>query len=1082
MIKPLPLLFLLAPVMASAQAVNPAPQGLPYFQDFSALPHSATVLPPGWQGWALSGAPSASFNTAPAAGNKALAAGSSASSTTNGVHNYNGKVGFLNSGAADNALVLSVNTTGNTGVRVGFLVMTLRNPYDGAANTRINEAVLQYRADTTAAFTSLPATAYQNNTTQQTASGVTSPQNPVYHEVLLPADCENRPVVQLRWVNRQMGGGGSRPSFAVDSVTVAGVSGDSVPPQVSALMPIAGAANVQPGTALVITFNENIKKNAGAVTVYDRTAGAAQTISMQSPSIIIDGSSLRIGAATRGNRSYYVTVDSNAVQDSNGNSFAGITDTAAWHFSTGPQVLDFDFTDCTGGLPNGFSQYSVTGAQVWDCTSFGQTGQGVQINGFASGARENEDWLISPVLDFSSFNYPLLAFASRSAFAGPALELRISTDYSGSGDPRLATWTALNGRFPEVGSDTWKTSAAINLAAFKGTSVYLAWVYTSSPELQASRWTLDDVHFSNAATPPPPSVTTTPQQLDFDYVKAGQRSAPQPFTCWANDLTGPLQVTAPAGFEISSDQAQYFPSLTYTPSGPVTIWARFAPGAANQYYSGAISFSSPGLAAQQVALAGTSLRTLKVVNWNMEWFGHLQFGPTDEALQQANALKVLRYADADIYALSEVVDTDRLKALVDSMPGYRYTVSDFGSYADSLTAPGYDSTQKLAFVYRHSLVKNLRTYGVMRQGASAEAYRNWSSGRFPYLMESTVILNGDTARVHFIAIHAKANTGNAADKIESWYRRKNGAKELKDTLDAYFPYKNVLVLGDFNDDFDRTITTEMPDTTTSYIDFKLDSANYTPFTYALSLARQRSTASFADMIDHAMGTNEMLYAYVPQSARVLRSVETLIPSYASRTSDHFPVATRYDVRVLARPVVISRFTARPSGGGVALSWETEREINNQHFIVERSAHQRSFSPIDTVPAAAPNGQGAAYLRQDDGVLPGYWHYRLKQVGKDGTVQYSEVQSVLVISREAWFRLLCFILGRQLHIYLDAPQSGPASIQLIDMQGNIRYQAQVGFTKGRNVKTVDVGQMPPGIYLLRVQSGNRAEVKKVFIYR
>lgn len=1081
MIKPLPLLFLLAPVMALAQASNPAPQGLPYFQDFSALPHSATVLPAGWQGWALSGAPSGSFNTAPAAGNKALAAGSSASSTTNGVHNYNGKVGFLNSGSADNALVLSVNTTGNTGVRVGFQVMTLRNPYDGASNTRINEAVLQYRADTTAGFTSLPATAYQNNTTQQTASGLTTPQNPVYHEVLLPADCENRPVVQLRWVNRQVSGGGSRPSFAIDSITVAGVSGDSIPPQVSAFTPAPGTVNVQPGTVLVLTFNENIKKNAGVVTLHDRSLGTTQIIDIQAPSITIDGSSLRISATTRGNRAYYVTIDSNAIQDSNSNGFAGITDTA-WHFSTGPQLLDFDFTDCSTGLPGGFSQYSVTGAQEWACTSFGQTGLGVQINGFASGARENEDWLISPVLDLSSFNYPLLAFASRSAFAGPALELRISTNYSGSGDPRLATWTALNGRFPEVGSDVWKTSSGISLAAYKGTDVYLAWVYTSSPELQASRWTVDDIHITNSATPPPPTVTTTPAQLDFDYVKAGQLSTPQPFTFWANDLTGPLQVTAPAGFEISNDKVQYFPSLTHTLSGPVTIWARFVPGAANQYYSGAISFSSPGLLVQQVALAGTSLRTLKVVNWNMEWFGHLQFGPTDEALQQANALKVFRHADADIYALSEVVDTIRLKALVDSLPGYRYAVSDFGSYVDSLTAPKYDSAQKLAFVYRDSLVKNLRTYGVLRQGASADAYSNWSSGRFPYLMESNVTLNGDTARIHFIVIHAKANTGNAADKIESWHRRKNGAKELKDTLDAHFPYKNVLVLGDFNDDFDRTITTEMPDTTTSYIDFKLDSVNYTPFTYSLSLARQRSTASFADMIDHAMGTNEMLYAYVPQSARVLRSVESLIPSYASRTSDHFPVATRYDVRVLAHPVVISQFTARASGGGVALSWETEREINNSHFVVERSAQQRSFSPIDTVPSTAPNGQGAAYLRQDDSVLPGHWHYRLKQVGKDGTVQYSGVQSVLVLSKEAWFRLLCFILGRQLHIYLDAPQSGPASIQLIDMQGNIRYQAQVGFTKGRNVKTVDVGQMPPGIYLLRVQSGNRAEVKKVFIYR
>lgn len=1081
MIKPLLLAFLLAPALVYAQATQPVPQGIPYFQDFSGLAHNATVLPPGWQGWALSGSPGGSFNVASAAGDKALAANSSASSTTNGVHNYNGKPGFLNSGSADNALALSVNTSGNTGVRVGFLIMTLRNPFNGAANTRINEAALQYRTSLTADFTTLPGTLYQNNTTTQTTSGVTTPQNPAYREVLLPADCENQPLVQLRWVNRQIGGGGSRPSFAIDSVTVAGVSGDSVPPQISAFSPANGAVGVQPGTSLVITFNENIKKNAGAVAIYNRSQGTVQVIDIMHPSITVSGSNLQVPATIRGNQDYYITLDSNAVQDSNSNGFAGIADSTTWRFSTGAQLLNFDFTDCISTLPNGFTQYSVTGSQVWACTTFGQTGQGVQINGFSSGARENEDWLISPVLDFSGFDYPLLSFASRSAFAGPALELRVSTDYSGSGDPRLASWTIVNGRFPETGSDVWKTSGGINLATHKTADVYLAWVYTSSPVLQASRWTLDDVHITSSTTPPPPTVTTTPAQLDFDYVKAGNRSAPQPFTFWPNDLTGPLQVTAPAGFEISNDQVQYFPTLTYNTAGPVTVWARFAPSAADQHYNGAMAFSSPGLNVQQVTLSGTSLRTLKVVNWNMEWFGHLQFGPTDEALQQANALKVFRHADADLYALSEVVDTIRLKALVDSLPGYRFTVSDFGSRVDSLTAPLYDSAQKLAFVYRDSLVKNVRTYGVLRRGGSPQAYNNWSSGRFPYLMETDVTLNNDTARIHFIVIHAKANTGNQSDKIESWHRRKNGAKELKDTLDAYFPYRNVLVLGDFNDDFDRTITTEMADTTTSYIDFKLDSVNYTPFTYPLSLARQRSTASFADMIDHAMGTNEMRYAYIPQSAKVLRSVESVVPSYASLTSDHFPVATRYDVRVLAHPVVITGFTARPENGGVELSWQTSREINNDRFVVERSLNQHGFAAIDTVAAMGADGQGAAYLSQDDTVLPGYWHYRLKQVAKDSTLQYSSVQSVLVLSREAWFRLLCFILGRQLYIYLDAPQQGPATIQLIDIQGAVKYQGQMTFSKGRNFKTVDVGNMPAGIYLVRVQSGNKTEVKKIFIY-
>ncbi len=1082
--KNLLLTCLLFPLLTLAQS-NPMPQALPYQQDFSALPHTATAFPDGWMGWVLSGAPSGNFNVLPATADKALAANSSASSTTNGVLNYNGKAGFLNSGTVDNALALSLNTTGNTGVNVLFRVMTIRNPYDSAANTRINEVALQYRVGESGNFTTLTTTAYQNNNIRQTGSGVTTPQNPALRQVLLPAECENKPVVQLRWVNRQISGGGSRPGFAIDSVVVTGVSGDVTPPVIDSLLPANGTAGVQPGAIIQIAFNENIRKNAGTLVIHNLTHGTQQILDINSSAITVSGSILSIQAGLRGNRTYFVTLDSNAVQDSNGNGFAGIADSTVWKFSTGSQLLDFDFSDCISNLSGGFTQYNVSGAQVWACTTFGQTGRGVQINGFSGGAaRENEDWLISPVLDLSGFNYPLLSFSGRSAFNGPALELKISTDYRGSGDPRLATWTAINGRFPETASDVWSTSSGINLAAFKGTDVYIAWVYTSSPGLQASRWTLDDIHITNSTTAPPPTITTAPAMLDFDYVRIGQHSDPQPFTFWANDLTAPLNVTAPSNFEISLDKAQYFPTLTFPATeGQRTVWARFSPAAADQNFSGPVSFASAGLAAARVQLSGTSLRTLKVMNWNMEWFGSRDFGPADDNLQQTNALKVLRSAGADIYALCEVVDTLRLKTIVDSLPGYRYTISDFGSRADSITAPDYNGAQKLAFVYKDSLIKNIRTYGVLRQGGSTTARYNWSSGRFPYLMETSVVLNNDTARIHFIVIHAKANTGTAAEKIESWHRRKNGAKELKDSLDTQYPYNNLLVLGDFNDDFNRTITTELaPDTTTSYIDFRMDTLDYTPFTYPLSLAKQRSTVSFSSMIDQVMGSNEMQYAYIPQSTKVLRYVETLIPSYSTTTSDHYPVISRYDIRVLAHPVVITTFTAREQNGGVGLSWSTTREINNDRFIVERSANQRNFIPIDTVPSTAVNGQGAAYTSQDNSVLPGYWHYRLKQIGKDSSFRYSPVQSVLVLSRQAWFRLFWYILGSRLHIYLEAPERAPASIQLIDMQGMIRYNGQTDFFKGSNYKSVDVGHLPAGIYLLKVQCGSKTEVKKIFISR
>src|ERR1044072_8197666 len=137
---------------------QPAPQALPYQQNFDALAPSSTTYPAGWQGWALSGSPSCNFNTAAPASDKALLANGSASSTTNGAYNYNGKLGFLNSGSVDNSLVLEVNPSGQLNVYLSYDVMTLRNPYDGGSNTRINEVTLQYRIGKPGTFTDLVCT------------------------------------------------------------------------------------------------------------------------------------------------------------------------------------------------------------------------------------------------------------------------------------------------------------------------------------------------------------------------------------------------------------------------------------------------------------------------------------------------------------------------------------------------------------------------------------------------------------------------------------------------------------------------------------------------------------------------------------------------------------------------------------------------------------------------------------------------------------------------------------------------------------------------------------------------------------
>ena len=306
-----------------------------------------------------------------------------------------------------------------------------------------------------------------------------------------------------------------------------------------------------------------------------------------------------------------------------------------------------------------------------------------------------------------------------------------------------------------------------------------------------------------------------------------------------------------------------------------------------------IIWALPALLLFNYSSAQPTIDTLKVVNWNIEWFGSASNGPADDNLQEGNVKTVIQNLNADVYALVEVVDIGRLQNIVNAMPGYNLIVSDFCSSGSTVSSCA--SAQKLAFIYRASKINKIRSYGLLRSGGSANAYTNWASGRFPFLMEADVTLNNTANKILFIVVHAKANIGTSAEKINSYNRRRDGIAEVSDSLNVQYPTSNFMILGDYNDDLDQTITTEVaPITTSSYSPILTQPDKYVPVTLPLSLAGQNSTAFFPDVIDHVTLSNELNNYYVANSAKIMKTeVLSWISNYATTTSDHYPVQSKY---------------------------------------------------------------------------------------------------------------------------------------------------------------------------------------------
>lgn len=302
-----------------------------------------------------------------------------------------------------------------------------------------------------------------------------------------------------------------------------------------------------------------------------------------------------------------------------------------------------------------------------------------------------------------------------------------------------------------------------------------------------------------------------------------------------------------------------------------------------------------------LSTAQSSNNTLDVVAWNIEWFGSTSNGPSNDNLQEQNVLKVLRYLNADIYGLCEVVDTMRLRRVVDSLGSqYSYRISDYCSLAATPADADWLGGQKLAFIYNNNIFSNVSFRKFM--GSSSQAYTNFASGRFPYLMNANVTINSITRNINFFMLHGKAGSTTT-----DYNRRQAATIEMKDSLDLRYPSAINLIIGDFNDDFDQTISTGSG-TLSSYdalIKDSTDVDHYKSITLPLSYAGQASTLNYNDVIDHQVISNEASVFYVPGSAMIRTDVVNTVPNYVTtqNTSDHYPVFSQYNLANMPTNIV-----------------------------------------------------------------------------------------------------------------------------------------------------------------------------------
>ncbi|HOJ02827.1 MAG TPA: T9SS type A sorting domain-containing protein [Bacteroidota bacterium] len=195
-----------------------------------------------------------------------------------------------------------------------------------------------------------------------------------------------------------------------------------------------------------------------------------------------------------------------------------------------------------------------------------------------------------------------------------------------------------------------------------------------------------------------------------------------------------------------------------------------------------------------------------------------------------------------------------------------------------------------------------------------------------------------------------------------------------------------------------------------------------------------------------------------------------------------------NVYVNPLPVELTSFSARLRKDVVNLNWTTATELNNFGFEIYRSNSGSTTDDDAWTLVGFVNGHGTSLSPKqysfDDvvGATSGSIFYRLKQIDRDGTAEYSKVVSVN--PGRTSFALSQnypnpFSGATAINYSLESDEQ--VTLQVYDIMGNlVSTIVEEPQSAGNYVATFDPGtlNLKPGNYILRLTAGNFVENRKM----
>jgi hypothetical protein len=226
-----------------------------------------------------------------------------------------------------------------------------------------------------------------------------------------------------------------------------------------------------------------------------------------------------------------------------------------------------------------------------------------------------------------------------------------------------------------------------------------------------------------------------------------------------------------------------------------------------------------------------------------------------------------------------------------------------------------------------------------------------------------------------------------------------------------------------------------------------------------------------------LGLNASLYDRYTQKVYPVSNADTAHYTFnvtSSNSSSH--QANRFSIvfsSAATLPVTITSVKATATRAStIDIEWEVLNEQNISHYEVEKLSNNSSFTAIGNVKATVGGTLKAGYSFTDNTISEGDNIYRIKSLGLDGRIQYSNVVKVTV--RQSTQRLITAypnpIRNSTFNVSLTNVKKGKYSADLYNGTGQKVYSQSFHHTGVNSIQTIMVpGNLAKGIYRLQVMS-------------